>query len=195
MSSKKKRMKRPEICQFAEGKDNACTKKAVCKFGDHWFCKEHGDRGSSRATRTRQGVSEIRWVFFIMVEISTGWIRVGNAYATRKGAEGWLDFVSAAKGGRPARVEGLELVYIDGELDERTIRALDEKFNLDKPEMKKMENKTKEPDEYVPFLERIGSKKRKRFVKGMNKLKKKLRKKIKQGGSLRTTRTMEQRDV
>ena len=52
MSSKKKRMKRPESCQFAEGKPNACTEKAVCKFGDHWFCKEHGDRGASRDTRT-----------------------------------------------------------------------------------------------------------------------------------------------
>ena len=73
----------------------------------------------------------VRWVFFTMVEISTGWMRVGNAYASREDAEGWLDFVSASKGGRPARVEGLDLFYVDGQLDERTVRELDERFNLD----------------------------------------------------------------
>ena len=57
MSSKKKSIKRPEICQFAEGKPNACTKKAVCKFGDYWFCAEHGDRGGLKITQTEKSGS------------------------------------------------------------------------------------------------------------------------------------------
>lgn len=75
----------------------------------------------------------IAQVFFTMVEITTGWVRVGDAYSTRREAEDWLDFVSESKGGRPAKVEELKLNYIGDALDEETIQILDEKFNMDAP--------------------------------------------------------------
>ena len=74
-----------------------------------------------------------RTVYFTMVKISTGWIRVGNAYFSRKDAEDWLPFVSESKGGRPAKAEKLTLNYVDGALDKQTVRTLDEVFNLDAP--------------------------------------------------------------
>ena len=75
-----------------------------------------------------------RRLFFTMVRHPvTGWMRVGNAYATRKGAQGWLSFVRAAWRGLPARVSQFTLRFVDGALDERSRRVLDEKFNLEPP--------------------------------------------------------------
>lgn len=75
-----------------------------------------------------------RRVFFTMVRHPiTGWTRVGNAYATRNGAHGWLSFVSAAWRGLPTRVAQCTLRFLDGVLDERSRRVLDEKFNLGPP--------------------------------------------------------------
>ncbi len=31
-------------CQFAEGKSEHCHRHSTCKWGDHWFCDEHGSR-------------------------------------------------------------------------------------------------------------------------------------------------------
>ena len=46
MPKKKKKNKvvKPDRCQFAEGKENHCDKKATRKWGDHWFCEYHGRR-------------------------------------------------------------------------------------------------------------------------------------------------------
>lgn len=72
-----------------------------------------------------------RRVFFTMVKTPTGNVRAGNAYASEEAATEWLNFVSAAFGGRQTFVEQLDLKYVDGRLSEETVNELDEKFNLD----------------------------------------------------------------
>ncbi len=73
-------------------------------------------------------------LFFIMVgHPSKGWIRSGNAYATKKAADGWTDFVKSYWRGLPTKVERLNLTWNGDKLDDRTIEILDKKFNLDVP--------------------------------------------------------------
>jgi len=72
-----------------------------------------------------------RRVFFTMVKTPAGNVRAGNAYASEEAATEWLDFVSAAFGGRQAFVEPLDLESVDGRLSEETVSILDKRFNLD----------------------------------------------------------------
>ncbi|HYE79203.1 MAG TPA: hypothetical protein VEI97_14565 [bacterium] len=73
-----------------------------------------------------------RTVFFTMVRHPVnGWIRVGNAYASRKAASGWLSFVRGAWRGCQVRVSQCTLQYVGGVLTERSRAVLDQKYNLD----------------------------------------------------------------
>lgn len=74
---------------------------------------------------------ETRQVYFTMVlHPGRGWIRVGNAYSSRKAALEWLPFVRRAWQCQ-AKVEAATLGLVDGRLDEKSIRLLNQKFNLD----------------------------------------------------------------
>jgi len=76
--------------------------------------------------------TEKRTVFFTMVDHPVkGWARVGNAYATRKDAAGWLPFVRGSWRGLRAKVSQCTLRLVDGQLSETSKRVLDKKFNLD----------------------------------------------------------------
>jgi len=73
-----------------------------------------------------------RRVYFTMVDHPVkGWIRVGPAYPTRDVAASWLPFVSGAWKVCGARVAQFTARWVDGELDERSVRTLDQKFNMD----------------------------------------------------------------
>lgn len=75
-----------------------------------------------------------RTVFFTMVHHPVdGTIRVGNAYGSRSAARSWLPFVRGAWRGCRASVSQCTLRWVNGELDERSLRLLDEKYNLDPP--------------------------------------------------------------
>jgi len=76
----------------------------------------------------------VRRVWFTMVlHPVNGWMRVGNAYGSRKAASEWLPFVRGAWRGLRTRVSQCSLRFVDGVLDERSRRTLDEKYNLDPP--------------------------------------------------------------
>jgi len=73
-------------------------------------------------------------VYFTMALNSEDkWYRVGIAYRTRKIAETWMDFVSKSQGGRQIKVEECALLFIEGKLDDNSVKILDEKFNLTPP--------------------------------------------------------------
>ncbi len=74
-------------------------------------------------------------VFFTMVlHPAQGWIRVGEAYATREIAQGWLPFVRGAWRGLRVKTRKCPMRIVDGELDEATRERLDKVFNLDPPD-------------------------------------------------------------
>ncbi len=78
--------------------------------------------------------TEKRTVYFTMVRHPVdGWIRVGNAYNTRKGAQSWLPFVRASWRVCKVRVSQFTIKLINGGMDERSKRVLSEKFNMDPP--------------------------------------------------------------
>ena len=78
-------------------------------------------------------VEKIR-VFFIMVEHPIdGWIRVGNAYKTRDAAKEWTGFVRKSWRICRVRIAPCTLRRVNGELDERSRKVLDKKFNMDPP--------------------------------------------------------------
>lgn len=73
-------------------------------------------------------------VYFTMVlHPGKGWIRVGNAYASRKAATEWLPFVRGVWRGCRARVSQCTLHIYDGKLTYSSLRVLDRKYNLDAP--------------------------------------------------------------
>lgn len=75
-----------------------------------------------------------RTVFFTMVRHPIkGWMRVGNAYGTRKSAAGWLSFVRGSWRGCAAKVSQCTLRFEDGALSQASVRILDSKYNLDAP--------------------------------------------------------------
>lgn len=81
-------------------------------------------------------MNEKRTVYFTMVlHPLDGWTRVGNAYASRKAASGWLRFVRGAWRGCKAKVAQCTVCLVDGRLDERSARVISEKFNLDPAEV------------------------------------------------------------
>lgn len=76
---------------------------------------------------------EKRTVFFTMIlHPVTAWTRVGNAYSSRKDAQGWLGFVRG-RWHLPARVAACTITLVDGVPDARSLEVLDKKFNLDPP--------------------------------------------------------------
>lgn len=76
-----------------------------------------------------------KWtVFFTMIlHPGKGWIRVGNAYASRKSAAEWLPFVRGAWRGCRARISQCTLRLQGDELSEASKRRLDRQYNLDVP--------------------------------------------------------------
>ena len=77
-----------------------------------------------------------RTVYFTMVEWPRGTVkRCGNAYAHRSTAESWLPIVSGSYNGAPSFVEACTVVLVDGKPDADSLRMLDERYNLDPPEV------------------------------------------------------------
>lgn len=75
---------------------------------------------------------EKRIVFFTMVRHpASGWMRVGNAYPTKKSAAEWLPFVRGSWRGCRTRVSQCTLRLKNGALCEKSKRVLDTKYNLD----------------------------------------------------------------
>lgn len=71
-------------------------------------------------------------VFFTMVPSRNGkWIRVGNAYNSRKQAESWLPFVKGFWVGRSVKISQCTLRFEDGKLCENSIKLLNAKYNMD----------------------------------------------------------------
>ena len=79
---------------------------------------------------------EKRTVFFTMVlHPVTGWTRVGKAYFSRNDASGWLPFVRGAWRGCRVKVSQCTLRFKNGALTERSREILDQKFNMDPPDV------------------------------------------------------------
>ena len=73
-----------------------------------------------------------RTVFFTMVmHPLKGWIRVGNAYPTRKSASEWVPFVRGAWKGLRVKVSQCTVYLENGKVSEKSRRLLDAKYNLD----------------------------------------------------------------
>lgn len=79
--------------------------------------------------------SEIRTVFFIMVDHPLGPRRVGNAYSSRDRAKEWVAFVRKFHRLR-TYIQRADLKFIDGQLDAASVELLDKVFNLDPPKAK-----------------------------------------------------------
>jgi hypothetical protein len=95
------------------------TEKAIQKF----------DSPTGRAVA---GGRSKRVVFFTMVlHPVKGWIRVGNAYPTRKAAAEWLPFVRGAWRGTRAKVTQCTVWLDANKVSEESRKVLDKKFNLD----------------------------------------------------------------
>jgi hypothetical protein len=76
----------------------------------------------------------VRRVWFTMVSHpAKGWMRVGNAYVSRDVAREWVPFVRGAWRGLRVKVSQCTLRWVNGQLDEKSRRTLDEKFNMDAP--------------------------------------------------------------
>ena len=75
-----------------------------------------------------------RRVYFTLAKHPTrGWMRVGKAYASRDAAKECLLLVRGAWRGVQVRVAQCTLRYDAGHLDEKSLRTLDKKFNMDGP--------------------------------------------------------------
>lgn len=71
-------------------------------------------------------------VFFTMVmHPVNGWIRVGNAYPSRKSANDWMPFVRGAWRGLRAKVSQCTVQFEGERMCEKSRRLLDVKYNLD----------------------------------------------------------------
>ena len=77
-----------------------------------------------------------RVVFFTMVYDPRfkGWTRTGKAYTSRKTAREWVPFVRAAWRGCRTKVCQCTLTWHDGKLTPKSVKVLDEKFNMDAPD-------------------------------------------------------------
>ena len=88
----------------------------------------------SAAKPSEEGENATRTVrvFFTMVHHPSGQlIRDGNAHSTEAAAKGWVPFVRGSWRGCRVTVSPCTLRWVDGRLDERSVRLLDKKFNLD----------------------------------------------------------------
>lgn len=75
---------------------------------------------------------EKRTLYFTMVmHPAAGWMRVGNAYPSRKAAADWLPFVRGAWRGLRARVSQCTVRLDGGKVCDKSRRLLSEKYNLD----------------------------------------------------------------
>ncbi len=76
----------------------------------------------------------VRRVWFTMImHPATGWTRVGRAYASRNSASEWIPFVRGAWRGLQTKVAQCTLRWVNGQLDDKSRRTLDKKFNMDAP--------------------------------------------------------------
>ena len=76
----------------------------------------------------------VRRVWFTMVlHPANGWMRAGKAYGSREAAREWVFFVRGAWRGLRVKVSQCTLRWVNGQLDEKSRRTLDEKFNMDAP--------------------------------------------------------------
>ena len=62
---------------------------------------------------------------------ANGWMRVGNAYPSRKAAADWLPFVRGAWRGLRVKVSQCTVWLIGGKVCEKSRRLLDRKYNID----------------------------------------------------------------
>jgi hypothetical protein len=93
-------------------------------------------------TETNNGASAVvqerlvrRVVFFTMVRHPfNGWTRVGKAFASKESAKGWVPFVRKAWRGCHTKVSQCTLIWRDGKLTPKSVKVLDEKFNMDAPD-------------------------------------------------------------
>jgi hypothetical protein len=75
---------------------------------------------------------EKQTVYFTMVKHPLkNWIRIGNAYKSRKTASGWIPFVRGAWRGLRVKISQCTLTFIDGKLSDRSRRMLNEKYKID----------------------------------------------------------------
>ena len=82
--------------------------------------------------RSNETMETSKTVYFTMVlHPAAGWMRVGNAYPTRKSARDWVPFVRRAWRGLRTKVEPCTLQFHNGVLTDASRRLLDETFNLD----------------------------------------------------------------
>lgn len=72
--------------------------------------------------------------FTMILHPVSGWTRVGNAYSSMPTAKSWLPFVRGAWRGLRAKVSRCTIHLVDGQICERSLRVLSEKYNLDPPE-------------------------------------------------------------
>ena len=76
----------------------------------------------------------VRRVWFTMVlHPAKGWMRAGKAYGSRETAREWVPFVRGAWRGLRVKVSQCTIRWVNGKLDEKSRRTLDEKFNMDAP--------------------------------------------------------------
>lgn len=75
-----------------------------------------------------------RTVFFTMVMHPNGkWTRVGNSYAKKDTAKGWVPFVKGAWRGCRVKVQPCTLELEDGKLTPASLEILDREYNFDPP--------------------------------------------------------------
>jgi hypothetical protein len=93
-----------------------------------------------------------RVVFFTMVYDPrfNGWTRTGKAYASRKTAREWVPFVRAAWRGCRTMVCQCTLTWRDGKLTPKSVKVLDEKFNMDAPDSSPNNAMSHERSELAP---------------------------------------------
>lgn len=75
---------------------------------------------------------EKRTLFFTMVmHPDAGWMRVGNAFTSRKAAAEWLPFVRFTWRGLQAKVSQCTVRLDGGKVCDKSRRLLSEKYNID----------------------------------------------------------------
>lgn len=98
----------------------------------------------------------VRRVWFTMVSHpANGWIRAGKAYGSREAAREWVPFVRGAWRGLRVKVSQCTLRWVNGQLDERSRRTLDKKFNMDAPNPANLARESASVDQHSVVLPKM----------------------------------------
>lgn len=90
---------------------------------------------ASRMTGKHPPGTTKQTVYFTMVlHPLKGWVRTGQAKASRDDATQWLPVVRGAWRGCRTKVSQLTIRFVDGVMDEKSRITLDKKFNMDPPQ-------------------------------------------------------------